>query len=659
MKNYKILVITLLWLISQQSSWAQGKFLKAFASPLPSEKAIEVKWIGYTPADIQFHVLRRAQGEKTFTRLTQTTIKPVTAAGQSSPSTSLGNYLQFRKSTPKNAADGKFFSQLYSMNAYTDNDFAKAAGMYFKDNTVVAGKSYQYAINGLYKGEEYSLYLSEFVTAGDYKPLAAPINVTLKQQKTKNITLSWNLRPDVMAYDVYRRAGNGGEVKLNKKPVVVIDAVDGKRPSIQFSDTDSTLRVGETYYYRVAALSPFTIPGEKSAPVWLTLKDMDLPMAATHLSGRLVRKQVRLSWRNSTSPDLAGYKVFRSTAIDKPFTNIAPRLLAPSDTTFTDATATEGGTYYYYIQAEDKAGNSVNTPPVQVGFADLTPPAKPERATFKTDTLGHVSINWQANQEADLKGYLVYRALENTDDNYAQLFVKPKTNTLFLDTLPRTNRNRFYYRIVAIDKNDNESEPAVVTVRLPDVQPPKAPVLMPVLSEADSVRLVWRPSVSEDVASYQVFRRNETDRQPAFAAVGRTTNTRFTDTKVPSGQYSYAIVAIDSAGKQSAQSAPMIADVAGLYSLTAPNDIKTRVNDRDKTVSVTWSAMPQPANFRGYRVLARLEGGSFNVVTPFLSEGAAQLRSLLPDSKYELKVIAVADNGEQKQSPIISVKTPN
>lgn len=644
-----------LLLVGLGSARAQGKLSKAYAQPVPNEKAIQLKWIIPVPVVAQYHVLRKATGEKFFKQLTTKPLQAITAVDAKDPAAvaeARRNYLEFTKSLPDQKDDVQLYLKMFAMNAYTSNEFARAAGMYYTDYSVVTGQTYEYAVSAIFNGKSYSWAISLPVRAGNHQPLSAPVGLNVVQEKTRRVALSWTIRPDVLAYHVYRRRESGGEVRLNKKPVVVVDALNGNRPSTQFTDTDSTLRAGETYYYRIAALDPFVNVGEFSQAAWLTLKDMDPPLGVSALQGRVDKKGVRLSWQPSPSRDCIGYRLFRGTAIDKPFQPALPRLLAAADTIFTDETAVEGATYYYYLRAEDQAGNGVNTTAVQVTHPDLTPPALPAGLTVQTDTTGHVTLHWRVSPEADLRGYFVYRALRDDPDNYAQLQSTPLSATMYRDSLPRNNRNAFHYRVTAVDQHENESTPARLTVRLPDRQPPRAPMLTASAADADSVRLAWKP-VSDDVRSYQVLRRMEVDAPVDFQVVGRTSGTRFVDRNVPGGTYSYALMAIDSAGNYSKQSMPNVVEVAGKYALTAPKDVKIKLAEREKTLMVSWTQPPQPANFSGYRVVVRSGDETFRAVTPVLTDAQAVLTDWEAGTDYEIAVVAISQTGQQLRSTVV------
>lgn len=72
-----------------------------------------------------------------------------------------------------------------------------------------------------------------------------------------------------------------------------------------------------------------------------------------------------LSWTASTSPNLAGYNVYRATTSGGTYTKLNASVVA--GTTFTDGTCQAGQTYYYAATSVDTSGNesAPSSPPVQ------------------------------------------------------------------------------------------------------------------------------------------------------------------------------------------------------------------------------------------------------------------------------------------------------
>jgi hypothetical protein len=63
---------------------------------------------------------------------------------------------------------------------------------------------------------------------------------------------------------------------------------------------------------------------------------------------------VALSWERSKSPNLAGYRVYRSTTSGGPYTVLTTSLVSSTD--YTDASVQNGATYYYVARAVDQEG---------------------------------------------------------------------------------------------------------------------------------------------------------------------------------------------------------------------------------------------------------------------------------------------------------------
>jgi len=64
---------------------------------------------------------------------------------------------------------------------------------------------------------------------------------------------------------------------------------------------------------------------------------------------------VTLNWTASTTPNVAGYNVYRSATAGGPYTKLNTTLVVP--TNYGDSTVTAGQTYYYVATAVDTNGN--------------------------------------------------------------------------------------------------------------------------------------------------------------------------------------------------------------------------------------------------------------------------------------------------------------
>ena len=109
---------------------------------------------------------------------------------------------------------------------------------------------------------------------------------------------------------------------------------------------------------------------------------------------------------------------------------------------------------------------------------DKTPPAKPNIVSqtydfsFYTESgirpisiANHLRVDWNKNSDEDLEGYyLERREIEDSDTAWIRINNEITTDTTYIDdNLTFTNENslsRYYYRVVAVDEDDNISDPS-------------------------------------------------------------------------------------------------------------------------------------------------------------------------------------------------------
>ncbi|SDM26150.1 fibronectin type III domain-containing protein [Siphonobacter aquaeclarae] len=614
---------------------------------VPGKNEIQVKWLLTIGFKSRYHVYRKGPGEKQFRKLTRVPLEaepPLPVSEQrytGKYSRSELEYSRAAMNVPKEKKALRAYTETVALQAYSDTRFAQLAGMYYKDVLVKPGETYQYGIAMIWEGKEMTMGFSEPITVKPFEAPPSPAALVLEQLSAGTISMKWTYNRHFINYHVYRKKGSEPERQITKTAIAVPEFINGKTPDTFYADSDTLKREGETYTYRVAAMDAFGNPGYYSQPATLTLKDITPPAAPANLIAVRNNRDVRLSWRPSRSADCKGYSLYRKASLHDTYMKIST--LAQKDTVYVDRQPTEGAGYYYYLEAEDVAGNRQSTMPVSVTLADLTPPAMPAGLTARTDT-GKIVLSWKPNTEKDLEGYLVYRALKDDPDNYAQLFRLPQKATTFLDTLPKTHRNRFFYRVTALDKQRNESAPAVLSASMPDAVPPPPPVLG--IPEVQGGKLAFSWTSSTDVAAFDVYRDDV-----CLAAAIRTH--RFSE-PVPGQRAAYRVVAIDSAGNRSVPSV-MREYLPEQRDLAPPTDVSLKFDGQ--ALQVRWQAAPQPEGFRGYRVVVRSGTGAFEPVTPLLQESQAVLSDLQENTDYEIRVVAESAEGEKRFSLPVKTKS--
>lgn len=344
--------------------------------------------------------------------------------------------------------------------------------------------------------------------------------------------------------------------------------------------------------------------------------DVTPPAAPTGLALTPGNTQIGATWNANGEPDLAGYNVYRATAVAGPFTKQNGNLLGSPALTQTGLT--NGQTYLYRVTAVDTSGNesspSETKSATPVAPPDVTPPGAPTGLAL-TPGNGQIGLVWNGNSEPDLAGYNVYRATAA-----AGPFSKQNGGLLALPSLTQvglTNGQTHWYCVTAVDSSGNESAPSetksATPVAPPDTTAPVSPTGLTATAGDRRVVLSWNANTESDLAGYYVYRATSENGTYTRQNATPLAVTTLTQTGLTNGQtYWYYVTAVDTTGNESGASAKRSATPtapAALVSLTFnPTSV---LGGQSSQGTVTLSA-PAPA---GGAVVA-LKSGNNKVTVP-------------------------------------------
>jgi fibronectin type 3 domain-containing protein len=101
---------------------------------------------------------------------------------------------------------------------------------------------------------------------------------------------------------------------------------------------------------------------DPSEEAGITPEDRFPPAVPAGLNAATAPNSIELSWESDTEPDLAGYRVYRSTGAGA-FEKMGDPVQVPS---YSDRAVEHGKTYHYAVSAIDKSGNeSARSGPVE------------------------------------------------------------------------------------------------------------------------------------------------------------------------------------------------------------------------------------------------------------------------------------------------------
>ena len=209
----------------------------------------------------------------------------------------------------------------------------------YTDSAVTNGTPYYYVVSSLNPAGE-SVNSAEISATPEVAPPAPPTNLAATPGNAL-VTLIWTASSGATSYDVKRATTNGGPYTQVGAPTAA-------------SYTDTSLTNGTAYYYVVSALNA---GGESaaSAQVSATPAAPAAPAAPTNLQATSGNAQASLTW--SASSGATSYHVKRATTSGGPYTQVAAPILAA----YTDASLTNGTTYYYVVSAINSVGESANS----------------------------------------------------------------------------------------------------------------------------------------------------------------------------------------------------------------------------------------------------------------------------------------------------------
>jgi uncharacterized protein len=479
---------------------------------------------------------------------------------------------------------------------------AAALGLRLADKAIKPGTQYVYRVytqipREIFKTDTAYLFLSTSQIEETPVP-PKPNGVSMNNA----ISIDWETRLMNSYFTAYllERSDDGGKNyhSVSKSPILLVTTEELKDETKIFH-RDTLLVNYKTYLYRLRGLTPFGETSEPSEVLEIMPKDRVAP-PAPEITGinDVGNGCLQINWRKTDPvPDFLGFKVFRSPKLDGPFDSLHLNYLPTGTTDFVDKNPDPMGGNFYIVTASDTAGNIASSL-ISYGFlSDSVPPSKPTGLTGICDTNGIVTLRWNLGPEPDIIGYRVYYSNDPSHE-FANHTGYPLKDTVFLDTIQiKTLTRKIYYKIFAVDRNYNHSEPSeILTVRRPDVVPPITPVFNDYKVNETEVYLSWIPSPSEDLMKTLLYMRKSGTQQWIELLEWPADNTlaRYTVDSLEKKQfYEFSLVAVDSSALRSPFSFPVKVRTYDIGLRTGISDLNGIYSSSSKQVKLTWNYSEQ------------------------------------------------------------------
>jgi fibronectin type 3 domain-containing protein len=489
---------------------------------------------------------------------------------------------------------------------------ADALGLRLVDRKVIPGGKYAYMLVAMGGGERLrSDSVSVFVV--NEKPRIEPVPAGLEVYGyDRKVEIRWQRRQNgnFSGYIVERSDDGGREWRpLTKTPynsTYIPPTGDRKRDSILGLGRNNVLRDQQlyddsipqnykAYSYRLRAINAFGEWSPYTEQLVIRGRDLSPPGAPVIDSARnTAGRQVKVWWtQRKTSADLAGYFVNRGATAKGPFHLLTPVMLDKHITSFVDTAAVEHEGNFYIVIAVDTARNVSASAPSYAYLVDSVAPSAPAGLTGQVDSNGVVRLRWQANQEADLLGYQVYFSY---DSNYrfSQVTKRVIHEAFFTDTIAMNALDRkIYYKIVALDKNDNHSAfSAAAELRKPVLIPPTAPVAGKIEVNGKQVDIEWVQSRGDGVLGYDIYRKGPDSQWVRAGHIPQDwsrQSAHFVDSIQYNTDYYYAAETIDSSGLRSGRSFAVHVRSRSVDTVGAPVGLRAQWDVGRHSVALSWN----------------------------------------------------------------------
>lgn len=247
--------------------------------------------------------------------------------------------------------------------------------------------------------------------------------------------------------------------------------------------------------------------------------------------------------------------------------------------------------YYYRVTGVNAFGERFTYTDLAAGMGiDQTPPTAP--VLKFTRNKDHVTFNWNAITEKDVKGYVLLRGKgNNASDTLASKQIFTPTTTKFDYDLP-PKFNAAYYRLLVADTAGNVAFSNPVYIFNPDTVPPKAPIgLTGTIDSKGNVTLKWASDKTDEVIrGYKVFAGNSIN--GSYANVSNimpdTTYTFNTTLKTLTKHLYVKVTAIDASFNNSSFSVPLVLNRPD--TIPPPKPILLSYDNTNAGIKLTWAA---------------------------------------------------------------------
>ena len=477
----------------------------------------------------------------------------------------------------------------------------------------------------------------------------------------KDASLLWTRVQDSLfaAYYIERSLDSlGPYIRLNEQPYINFDSEDRPDTTGYFDYYDGSLTENQVYWYRLIGITHFGELTPPSAPLQVFTQDLNPPAPPENVSAfYTTQDEVAIRWEyHAPVEENMRFFVLKGSKYDsiQHYSPVDTSGFDSSKREYVDHSPFQRGTYYL-VTAVDQQGNASASLPVYVAAIDSVPPIPPIGIRADCDSLGRIEVNWKANLETDIQGYRVFMA------NDPQHVFSQLTDTLipypkFSDSVSlNTLTEEIYYKIVAVDSNNNHSDFSdYVRVHLPDTMPPSSPVFHDYRVERSQISLKFLPAKDADIYAHFLLRKMAEESvwdtvKTYFPNQARQNSIEYLDSDLTSGKfYLYRIIAIDDDGNYSRETQQLKLRIPPQKMQFHPQALLISKGTDENSIRLEWDLPNKEAAFV---LVYRKENQSGFITYRRLSSDQISFedRNLIQGFKYQYGIKFETVSGQQSK----------
>jgi uncharacterized protein len=549
--------------------------------------------------------------------------------------------------------------QRYTMAMYgADHSFEGAtyAGLAYKDDNVKKGEKYFYRIYAKVPATIKKIDTATvFIGLADYKPLPKPSDILI-QFGDKSAMLSWDFETYKEYYTSYivERSADGGKnfIALSDKPATNLSNTEDKPGAGAITYLDSLGNNDTVYHYRIAGVSLFGDNGPYSDVAMGKGKNIIYTTPGISSSEMDEKGNYYLSWQmeDSLNAIIKAFKVNQSEFIDGVYSIYKNDIPVENRKIKIEKDSLKASNYFT-VTAISKDGEEKTSFPYLIQPQDTVPPAVPTGLSAIIDSLGVVTIKWNANTEKDLQGYRIFKTNVKGHELIPVKDSLYDTNEASDTTTIKSLNSKLYYTIKAVDIRYNQSDYApLIEVTKPDVVPPSQPLLADYEVTDDGIKLTWNNSPDEDVVMHNLYRKtigNAAD-WALLQSFRDKKIQQYTDKTCEANKmYSYTIIALDSSKLESLPAVPITIEFAEKRIKNAIKLLDGEVDRDNRQITLTWKLLPDIKNIKQFELYRGEDKVGMSLYKIIEKEAVTFLdKDLLVNTKYKYAIRVVFENGK-------------